>query len=226
MMWIFGLVAVLVGIVLVLAIGAAIVLAVIELTMRLVLALALAAAAGVAVGIAAQMAGADGAVTGVLALILAFLPALVVVSRWRSAAATPSDPQKPLVVDGQPSVPSDPLERAWEIGRTLAPHGALDNAQTASTRLLEIVDREGSVAPELIDYAVMLRHHVPALISETNELLVMAGSLERRRTVAALIADLQALGEGASALVARRGADVREKLAVRRARLFGHESAI
>src|SRR5690348_5656026 len=124
MVWILGMVTMVIVFVLILAIGAAIVLVVIELTVRLVLALALAAGAGVAGGIIAHLAGVDGALTGVLGAVLAFLPALLLVSRWRSAAAAPSASRKPPVIDMSHSLPSDPLERAWATGRKLAPRGA------------------------------------------------------------------------------------------------------
>lgn len=87
--------------------------------------------------------------------------------------------------------------------------------------MIELTKRDGAIDPEVIDLATTLRRHVPALVDETEELLATAGRSERRIAVEELVADLIRLGEQASQLAARQGLSVRERLAVRRARLFG-----
>ena len=108
----------------------------------------------------------------------------------------------------------------------MAPKAALDRAQDPSARILALSEREGSINPEIIDCAIALRRHVPALVGETEELLATVDRAERRVAVAELVADLSKLGEGAADLLARQGLSAREKLAVRRARLFGTGRAI
>ena len=228
MVWIFGLVAAVFGLgflALVAAYIVRVVSAVIKLLVRLSLALVLAVGVGVVVGMLAGQNGADGALTGVFVALLAFLPALELVER------RPAGPARlPKVVFPAAELPSlaalEPFEAAWATARGLAPRNALEGAQEASMRLLQLVDRHGSFDPELVDYAVTLRRHGPALVSETEELLATADRVERRVAVAALVEDLVRLGQGASDLLAQQGFSARERLAVRRARLFGAGRAV
>lgn len=226
-MLILGMVMAVVGLVLVLVIAAALVLAVIELLVRLVLTTALAILAGAVVGIVVALAGGDGTLAGSVTTVIAILPTLLLVNRWRSTLATPlpSTEAAPIV---EPSLmPLDEHERAWAIGRKFAPQGALDNAYAASQKLLQLVDRQDSIDPELIEHAVILRRHVPGLVDDTETVLANATTDERRIiAMAELVKDLQMLGAAADALLKQRVASAQEQLKLRRARLFGEGSTI
>lgn len=211
-------------------VAAYIVSAVIKLLARLSLALVLAVGVGFAVGMMAEQNGADGALTGLFVALLAFLPALELVGRAPAGAAhSPKAPVAPVVLlaADTPSLAAlEPLKRAWAIARSFGPPKTLDSAQEASQRFLALIDQRGPLYPELIDYATALPQHVPALVSETEELLETADAGERRAAIGELVDDLRRLGEGASDLLAQQGFSARERLAVRRARLFGAGRAV
>ncbi len=225
-MLVLGMVIAMVGLVLIFLLGVALVLIVIELIARLALTSAFCAIAGVIAGICSHLAGADGTLIGSLTATVLFLPTLLLVNRWRSAFAFSSPSTKATLSEECSLVPLDEHARAWSTARNFAQSGALDSAYDASVRLLEIVDRRGSIDPELIELAVMLRRHVPALVDETERAIATATTNERRTAEAALVGDLQRLGAHASTLLRQRSAQAKEKLAVRRARLFGEGSAM
>lgn len=226
MMWIVGLIVVATGLALLLFFVAAIVLAVIELVVRLALGACLAIAAGGVVGVVATQAGADGTVIGFFTTVLGFVPALLLVGRWRSSMHVPPAGDVRRAASAISDAALDPYEQAWATAREFVPKAALDGAQDASARILALSEREGSIDPEVIDCAITLRRHVPALVGETEELLATADRAEREAAVAELVADLRNLGLGAADLLARQGFSAREKLAVRRARLFGTKLAV
>lgn len=222
-----------VGFVLVIVIGvmlvslmAAIVAAVIEFVVRVALGATLAVVLGIIAGIVSNEAGSDGALTGPLVSAFAFFPAVLIVGRLRS----PSRPRKvgpeSHEVDCPAYAPLDPYARAWATASGLAPRAGLAIAERACARVIELTKRDGAIDPEFIDLATTLRRHVPALVDETEELLARADRSERRIVVDELVADLIQLGEQASELEARQGLSVRERLAVRRARLFGARAVV
>lgn len=225
-MWIVGMVVVATGLALLLSLAVAIVMAVIELVVRLALGAGLAVATGVVVGVVAAQAGADGTMIGLFTAVLGFVPALLLVGRWRSSMCAPHARVVRELATIIPEPPIDPYEQAWATARGFAPTASLDGAREASARIFAFSEREGSLDPEIIDCATMLRRHVPALVSETEELLATADRAERQEAVAELIADLRNLGRDAADLLARQSLSAREKLAVRRARLFGTEKAV
>lgn len=215
-----------VGLVIVAVACAIIVAFAIELLICIALALVLSAGAGIVAGMVAQQSAHDGTVVGIGIALLAFLPALIMASRRRLARLRARLDAAREPASGAPQRVLEPFEAAWATARGLAPRNALEGAQEASMRLRELVDRHGSFDPELVDYAVTLRRHVPALVSETEELLATADRVDRRAAVAALVEDLVRLGQGASDLLAQQGFTARERLAVRRARLFGAGRAV
>lgn len=226
MVWILGMAVMALGFALFVAVGLAIVRIVIELAIRLALAAGLSVAAGVGIGMMAESAGSDGAVIGFLTAVLAFVPALVLVARWRAPASPVPEPPPARIEVSPPQPILDPYERAWVVATALAPRSALQNSKEACERILARADRQGSIGAEIIDYAMTLRRHVPALVGETEEVLETADAAERRVAITDLIEDLRRLGEGASELMGRQGLSVRERLAVRRARLFGAGRAV
>lgn len=221
MIWVLGVIIFVVGMAFLVAVGIALVGMVIEFVIRLALAAALSVMAGVGIGMVAGSAGRDGSVIGVLTAFLAFVPALILVARWRAPASPVPEPPPARIEVPPPQAISDPYERAWVVANALAPQSALDGSKEACDRILAGVDRQVSIDAEIIDYAMTLRRHVPALVGETEELLETADATERRIAIADLVNDLRRLGSGASALLAQQGLSVRERLAVRRARLFG-----
>ncbi len=226
MIWMVGLVLAAIVFAVLLSLVAAIVMVVIDIAVRLALGAGLAVAAGVFAGVAADGLGWDGTMSGVVVAVLGFVPALLLVGRWRSSAALRhakgGHPSEPLIT----VAPLDPYGQAWATARRLAPKAELKSTQVASARVLALAERDGAIDPEILDCATMLRRHVPALVSETEELLATANRAERDVAVDELIADLRKLGEQAADLLARQGFSAREKLAVRRARLFGTGPAV
>ena len=221
MIWIVGLFLTAILVVILLSFVAAIVLVVIEIVLRLALGAGLAIASGVFAGLAADLLGWDGMISGVVVAVLGFVPALMLVGRWRSSAAL----QHPKHGHRSERVinlaPLDPYEQAWATARRLAPKAEIKSAQDVSARVLALAERDGTIDPEILDCATRLRRHVPALVSETEELLATSGRAERKVAVDEMIDDLRMLGNQATDLLARRNLSTREKLAVRRARLFG-----
>ena len=221
MIWVLGVILAVVGIAFLVTVGLALIGMLIELVVRLALATALSVAAGVGIGMVAGSAGEDGSEIGFLTAFLTFVPALILVARWRAPALTVPKPPPAWIEVPPPQAVSDPYERAWVVANALAPRSALDGSREACDRILVMVDRQVSIDAEIIDHAMKLRRHVPALVGETEELLETADAAERRIAITDLVDDLRRLGSGASALLARQGLSVRERLAVRRARLFG-----
>ena len=93
-------------------------------------------------------------------------------------------------------------------------------------RVLALSDAKGMVDPDVLDCATVLRRHVPALVSETEALIATLSRVERSGAIKELVADLRALGAQAAEVLAHRESGVREKLTVRRARLFGMEGRV
>ena len=221
MIWVVGFVLVpLIGLGVV-SLVLAIVTAVIELVVRVALSGALAAGLGIVAGVVSNEAGWDGALTGSLVSVLTFIPALLLVARPRSSPRSHKVGLASRDAVLPASNPLDPYSRAWATANQLAPRAGLAAAEQACTRVIELTKHDGANDLEVIDLATTLRRHVPALVDETEELLATADRSERRIAVDELVADLIRLGEQASKLAARKGLSVRERLAVRRARLFG-----
>ena len=221
MIWVVGFVLVIVIGLVIVPLVAAVVAAVIELFVRVALGGALAAGLGIVAGVLSNEAGWDGALTGSLVAVLTFIPASLFVgcqrasSRYRKVGPHSRDTVRPA------STPLDPYSRAWATANLLAPRAGLATAEQACARVIELTKRDGAIDPEVIDLATTLRRHVPALVDETEQLLATADQSERRIAVEELVANLIRLGEQASELAGRQGLSVRERLAVRRARLFG-----
>ena len=221
MIWVVGFVLVIIIGLVVVSLLAALVAAVIELIVRVALGGALAAGLGIVAGVISNEAGLDGALTGSLASVLTFIPALLFVGRLRSSSRSRKMGPHSREAVRPASTPLDPYSRAWATANQLAPRAGLAGAEQACTRVIELTKHDGAIDPEVIDLATTLRRHVPALVDETEELLATADRSECRIAVEELVADLVRLGQQASELAARKGVSVRERLAVRRARLFG-----
>lgn len=93
-------------------------------------------------------------------------------------------------------------------------------------RVLALSETNDTVDPDILDCATVLRRHVPALVSETEVLIATLSRAERSGAIKELVADLLALGSQAAEVLAHRESGVREKLAVRRARLFGMKGMV
>lgn len=226
MIWVVGFVLVIVIGLVVVSLVAALVAAVIELFVRVALGGALAAGLGIVAGVLSNEAGWDGALTGSLVAVLTFIPASLFIGRLRASSRSRKVGPHSRDVVRPASTPLDPYSRAWATASRLAPRAGLATAEQACTRVIELTKRDGAIDPEVIDLATTLRRHVPALVDETEELLATADRSERRMAVEELVADLFRLAELASELAARQGLNVRERLVVRRARLFGARAEV
>ena len=221
MIWVVSFVLVIVIGVLVVPLVVAIVAAVIEFVIRVALSGLLAAAIGIFAGVVSNQAGWDGALTGGLVSLLTFIPALLVFGRLRSSSRSQNVGLHSRDAVRPASTPLDPYSRAWATASRLAPRVGLATAEQACARLIKLAKRDRAIDPEVIDLATILHRHVPLLVEETEELLATADRSEWCIAVDELVADLIRLGEQASELAARKELSVRERLAVRRARLFG-----
>lgn len=226
MIWIVGLVLAGLLIALAFSLVVAIVMAIVELALRVALGACVALATGFVAGVAADGLGWDGTLIGVAVTTLGFVPAMQMVRRWRSSRSQREDAAKHSA-DPSPSVtPLDPHGRAWATACALAPKASLETAKDASMRVLALSATDGMVDPEVLERATVLRRHVPALVSETEALIATLSRAERSGAIKELVADLRALGVQAAELLSRQESGVREKLAVRRTRLFGMEGIV
>ena len=226
MIWVVGFVLVIVIGLVVVSLVAVLVAAVIELFVRVALGGALAAGLGIVAGVISNEAGWDGALTGVLIAVLTFIPASLFVGCQRASSRSRKVGPHSRGAVRPASTPLDPHSCAWATANRLAPRAGLATAEQACARVIELTKRDSAIDPEVIDLATTLRRHVPALVDETEELLATADRSERRVAVEELVADLVQLAEQASELATRQGLNVRERLVVRRARLFGARAVV
>lgn len=226
MIWIVGLVLAGLLVAVVFSLVVAIVMAIVELVLRVALGACLAIASGVVAGVAAEWLGWDGTLIGAAVATLGFVPAVLLVGRWRSSGLQRKVAVKRSADPSPPVTPLDPHGQAWTTACALAPTASLETARDASMQVLALSRAHALVDPDILDCATILRRHVPALVSETEALIATLSCDERSGAIRELVADLRALGAQAADVLARRKAGVREKLAVRRARLFGMEGMV
>lgn len=226
MIWIVGLVLAGLLVAVVFSFVVAIVMAIVELALRIALGACLALAFGGVAGVAADTLGWDGTMVGVAVTTLGFVPAVLVVGRWRSSGSERKVAVKRSAGSSPSVTPLDPHGEAWATACALAPTASLETARDASMRVLALAEANGMVDPDVLDCATILRRHVPALVSETETLIATLSRAERVGAIKELAADLRALGAQAAEVLAHRELGMREKLAVRRARLFGMDGRV
>ncbi len=232
MMWFLGLVLAVFVCGFVVVVGMAILRAIIDLMARLILAASAAIAVGVGAGVIAMQSGADGMTVGILVVLLAFLPALLVVGRWRNRTGKAMDAEPSHTVPGVElsPIPAKPIERtlflrdadslanAWDDALRMAPGEALGDDREICARFLASFEATADIDPAATDLATFIRRHVPGLVAETRAVVEGAERDEQCEAIAAMVANLRQVTGDARAALASRHVTARERLGARRIR--------
>ena len=232
---IFGIlvaVVLVIGAIMLIAFCIAIVMAIIEFALRLTLAAALSVFVGVVAGFSASRWGYDGPISGTVAALLTFIPAFVLVWRWRdsrwskrSKSVAKQAPQAEICVPHKLPIEEDlglensaDLVAAWDTAQQIAPRESFETDRERCARFLRMFDTSDDCGTEEIELAMFIRTHVPGLVSETQKVLNGADECEQDEAIAAMIAGLRQLGGDARVALENRHQAARERLSIRQER--------
>ena len=165
------------------------------------------------------LAGPDPRTVGTLAGAILWPLATGGLLFWQDRAATALDRQ--LAKARRPEPPADDdLARAWDVAGALAHrHGKrLDAARRACARLLHAADAT-PLDVEAMDCAIIIRRHIPDLVSHTAALCESAGPDETSLLTNDMLASIEKIAADAERLNERERARLRQGLKVVRAHI-------
>ena len=202
----------------------------VELFVRIVLGVLLALALGLAGGLVSTDFGYDGFFVGTLLMVFIMIPCFVIVSRWRTVRR-PKKLQGASVVAPQSRKPRCGIEErvgienaqelwdAWTNASLIAPNIDLNASCEACARFLKAVSSLRITDAGMIELGVLIRKHVPGLISDTEEVLRLADDAEAKVAIQQMLEGLKALGDDAENALNEIKKIAQERLVVRCVRL-------
>lgn len=202
----------------------------VELFVRIVLGVLLALALGLAGGLVSMDFGYDGFFVGTLLMFLIMIPCFKLVSRWRTVRK-PKKMQGASVVAPQSRKPRPSIEErigiespqelrdAWAAASLIAPDIDLNASREACARFLKAVSSLRITDAGMIELGVLIRKHVPGLISDTEEVLRLADDAEAKVAIQQMLERLKALGDEAADALDEIKKIAQERLVVRCVRL-------
>lgn len=148
--------------------------------------------------------------------------------KGRAPVAAPSVAPIPL-----PQIPieralglkdAEKLATAWRDAENLTGSSILGEPREACAQFLASFEKTDDYDLQAIDLTTFIRRHVPGIVSDTKAVLDGADAVERHEAMAAMVTELQSLGQDARQALSRRHLAARERLDIRRSRFAARAS--